>query len=106
MSDEQEKYSEIALEGGTYETTLTKKFTQRKIFEKADPRVLKARIPGSIDRIETRVGSAVKQGDTLMILEAMKMHNRIKAPMDGTIKAIQVTTGQKVVKGQTLIEID
>ena len=45
-------------------------------------------------------------GDTLMILEAMKMRNRIKAPLAGKVKAVHVAVGDKVVKGQTLIEIE
>ena len=44
-------------------------------------------------------------GDTLMILEAMKMRNRIKAPMDGKVKVVRVAVGEKVTKGQVLIEI-
>ena len=62
-------------------------------------------IPGVVAEIDTKVGNAVKQGDTLMILEAMKMLNRIKAPTDGTVKAIRVAAGEKVVKEQVLIEI-
>jgi len=103
---EQEQFTEIALESGTYESRVTKKFTRRKPFEKADPRVIKAAIPGVIEKIETRVGAMVSEGETLMILEAMKMLNRIKAPADGTIKVIRVAPGEKVTKGQVLLEIE
>ncbi len=103
---EQQQFCEIALEGGTYETRVTKKFTQRKPYEKNDPRIIKALIPGVVAEIDTQVGKAVKKGETLMILEAMKMLNRIKAPQDGTVKAIGVASGEKVTKGQVLIEIE
>ena len=103
---EQEQFTEIALESGTYESRLTKKFTLRKPFEKADPRVIKASIPGVIEKIDTRVGAKVSEGETLMILEAMKMLNRIKAPFDGKVKVIRVASGEKVTKGQVLIEIE
>ena len=103
---EQEQFTEIALESGTYESRLTKKFTLRKPFEKADPRVIKASIPGVIEKIDTRVGAKVSEGETLMILEAMKMRNRIKAPMAGKIKEVCVAGGEKVTKGQVLIEIE
>ena len=103
---EQEQFTEIALESGTYESRVTKKFTLRKPFEKNDPRVIKATIPGAIEKIETRVGAKVSKGETLMILEAMKMRNRIKAPMAGKIKEVCVAGGEKVVKGQVLIEIE
>ncbi|MFT3849291.1 MAG: acetyl-CoA carboxylase biotin carboxyl carrier protein subunit [Propionivibrio sp.] len=103
---EQEQFTEIALESGTYESRVTKKFTLRKPFEKVDPRVIKASIPGVIDKIETRVGAKVTQGEALMILEAMKMLNRIKAPVNGTVKVIRVAPGEKVTKGQVLLEIE
>jgi biotin carboxyl carrier protein len=103
---EREKFSEIALEGGTFETRVTRKFQGRKLYKKQDPRIIKAVIPGVVAAIETEVGNAVKQGDTMMILEAMKMLNRIKAQSDGTVKAIRVAPGEKVAKGQVLIEIE
>ncbi len=103
---EQEKFSQISLENGIFETRVTKKFELRKPYEKRDPRVIKALIPGSVNVIETEVGKLVKQGDTLMILDAMKMLNQIKAPQDGTIKVIRVAVGEKVTKGQVLIELE
>ena len=108
MSEQEQEiqHRPLALESGTYDTRLTRKFERRKLFEKQDPRVLKAAIPGAIERIDTPPGTKVSAGDTLLILEAMKMHNRIKAPMAGTVKAVYVAAGEKVVKGQILIEIE
>ena len=103
---EQQEFRTITLESGTYETRVTKKFTQRKPYEKNNPGIIKALIPGVVAEVDTQVGTAVKKGDTLMILEAMKMLNRIKAPQDGTVKAISVAAGEKVTKGQVLIEIE
>ena len=103
---EQQQFCTIALEGGTYETRVTKKFAQRTPYEKNDPRIIKALIPGVVAEVGTQVGAAVRKGDTLMILEAMKMLNRIKAPQDGTVKTISVASGEKVTKGQVLIEIE
>ena len=102
---EQEKFSQIALESGVFETRMTRKFNRRKPFEKQDPRIIKAVIPGVVAEIGANVGNDVKQGDTMMILDAMKMLNRIMAPQDGTVKAIRVAKGEKVAKGQVLIEI-
>jgi biotin carboxyl carrier protein len=104
--NENEKFTEIALENGTYETRVTRKYTQRKPYQKKDPRIIKAVIPGAIAEILTVAGKQVHQGDTIMILEAMKMLNRIMAPLDGTVKVIHVATGQKVSKGQILIELE
>ena len=103
---EQEQFTSIGLESGTYESRVTKKFTLRKPYEKDNPNVIKATIPGAIDKIDTSVGAKVSKGDTLMILEAMKMLNRIKAPADGVVKVIRVASGEKVTKGQILLEIE
>jgi biotin carboxyl carrier protein len=102
---EQKPFSQIALENGIFETRVTRKFALRKSYKKEDPGVVKAVIPGVVTEITTRTGNEVKQGDILMILEAMKMLNRILAPADGLVKSLRVAQGAKVVKGQVLIEI-
>ena len=51
-------------------------------------------------------GDTVASGDVLLLLEAMKMENEVKAPMDGTIKEVMVTDGQRVSEGETLIVIE
>ena len=104
MSD-QEIFSQIELENGIYETRVTRKFDRRRPFEKKNPGLVKAVIPGVVAEIGTEVGKSVRQGDVLMTLEAMKMLNWIMAPKGGTIKSIRVATGEKVSKGQVLIEI-
>lgn len=65
---------------------------------------LKAPMPGLIVGINVQPGDAVKKGDSLLILEAMKMENSLKAPGDGTIKTIRVSHGDRVEKGQVLID--
>jgi biotin carboxyl carrier protein len=104
--NEDEKFTEIALENGTFETQITRKFSRRKLYQKKDPRIIKAVIPGVIAEIHASAGKPVHQGDTLMILEAMKMLNRILAPLDGKVKAINVAMGEKVSKDQILIELE
>jgi biotin carboxyl carrier protein len=102
---EQEKFRQIKLESGIFETRLTRKFDLRKYYEKRNPGIVKAVIPGVVAEISAKVGDPVKLGDTVLTLEAMKMLNRITAPHDGTIKHIRVAKGQKVAKGQVLVEI-
>ena len=65
---------------------------------------LKAPMPGLIVDIKVQVGNAVKKGDIVLILEAMKMENVLKSAGDGTVKAIKVTPKQNVEKNQVLIE--
>jgi len=102
---EPKKYDRLALENGVYTTRLTAKYAARKPYEKKDPRLVKAAIPGVVAEIRTAAGSQVKQGDTLLVLEAMKMLNRIPSSLDSKVKAIHTTVGDKVVKGQVLIEL-
>jgi len=104
--NEQEKFTRIALENGVFETRVTRKFGLRKLFQKQDPRIIKAVIPGMVSQIDAENGKPVKKGDTILILEAMKMLNTVKAPQDGKIKHIRVKKGEKVAKGQVLIEIE
>lgn len=64
-----------------------------------------APMPGTILDVKVAVGQAVKSGDVLMILEAMKMENEIMAPHDGTITAVSVTKGTAVESGTLLCTI-
>lgn len=65
---------------------------------------LKAPMPGMIVGISVQTGDAVSKGDSMLILEAMKMENLLKAPGDGTVKTIHIAKGDRVEKGQVLIE--
>ncbi len=65
---------------------------------------IKAPMPGLIVGVSVQPGDVVGKGDSLLVLEAMKMENLIKAPGDGTVKIISVTKGDRVEKGQVLIE--
>ncbi|MEG1528830.1 MAG: biotin/lipoyl-containing protein [Clostridia bacterium] len=67
--------------------------------------VVNAPLPGNINVIKVTSGQAVKAGDTLFILEAMKMENEIVAPKDGKIGQIFVTKGATVSTGAPLVEI-
>jgi acetyl/propionyl-CoA carboxylase alpha subunit len=65
---------------------------------------VRAPMPGLIIDLKVRTGDVVKTGDTLLILEAMKMENVIKAPADATVRSVKVTMGEGVEKNQVLIE--
>ncbi|OAI42440.1 hypothetical protein AYO38_11465 [bacterium SCGC AG-212-C10] len=64
-----------------------------------------AQIAGRITSIKVKVGDAVKQGDVLLLLEAMKMENEIKAPADGNVTEIPVKEGDRVPEGTTLVVV-
>ncbi len=63
-------------------------------------------MPGKILAIKANVGQAVKKGEVVMILEAMKMENEITAPEDGTIASINVAVGDSVESGDTLATLN
>lgn len=64
---------------------------------------VEAPMPGMILSINVSVGQAVKEGDVLMVLEAMKMENEIKAPSAGTVTQIVATKGSSVETGAVLV---
>ena len=63
-------------------------------------------ITGKIISVNIKAGDAVKEGDTLCILESMKMENPILAPVDGTITEVDVTPDQVVKPGETIAKIE
>ncbi len=64
-----------------------------------------APLPGTINDIKVKVGDKVNAGDTVVILEAMKMQNNIEAESAGTIASINVNKGDAVMEGDTLVVI-
>ncbi len=62
-------------------------------------------MPGTILSVNVQNGSAVKKGDVLMVLEAMKMENEIMSPCDGTITSVNVQNGASVETGAVLCVI-
>ncbi len=89
-----------------YKTRLTTKFKNRKFYTKADPRMIKSVIPGTVRRIYVEEGQKVEKGERLLVLEAMKMRNYLKAPFLGKIKKIHVEMSNVVYKDQLLLEYE
>ena len=67
---------------------------------------LLAPIPGMIIEYKVKVGDKVKAGDTVVVLEAMKMFNNLSAPRDGIVKVIDYSAGDQVAKGDILCYIE
>ena len=64
---------------------------------------IEAHITGTVWKIEVAVGDMVEEGDTVVILESMKMEMPVEADDDGTVKEILVEEGQSVSEGDTLV---
>jgi biotin carboxyl carrier protein len=107
----------FAIEGIEYSVEVTTAYTetsqtftrgkqnQRGTRESTSNEV-KAPMPGIISDLKVSEGATVNTGDTLLVIEAMKMENPIKSPRSGTIKALLVKKGQEVPAGAALLAFE
>lgn len=110
--DKKAKEVVLNIDGQTFNITIEEPMDQllksmgldMSALQKAEP--IKAPMPGKILKIMVEVGQTVSKGDGLLILEAMKMENVLKASGDATIKAINIEEQKAVEKGQILIELE
>lgn len=100
------RYTSLDIDGVKYKTLLTEKYKQRKNYVENDPKMVTAFIPGTIVEIYVKEGKKVKEGETLLILEAMKMRNQLQSPFDGTIKKMHIKVNDLVSKNQLMIELE
>ena len=103
---EQEKLQIIMVHSAQYQTTYTKKYENRKVWEEPNLNHIKSYIPGTVVDIFIKEGQKVDEGESIMILNAMKMYNDIKMPFKGKILKINITKGQKIPKNYVMIEIE
>jgi biotin carboxyl carrier protein len=99
------EYPMLLTSSGQYKTTLTKKFENRKRWTKPDPLMIYAIIPGTIIDVYVKNGQKVKKGETILVLEAMKMQNQILMPFDGKIKKVHIQPDEKIAKHHLMIEL-
>ncbi len=67
---------------------------------------IKAPLPGGVLDITVKVGDTIKNGDTVVVLEAMKMENNIHSDKSGVVKTIEVSKGDSVLEGAVLITVE
>ncbi|HET8573301.1 MAG TPA: biotin/lipoyl-containing protein [Edaphocola sp.] len=109
--DKQKKELTLRINGVEYRVTvqepidllLQKMGLNMNLAKKAQS--IKAPMPGLVLNIMVEEGQALKKGDPVLILEAMKMENVFKAPEDAVVKSIKIKAGQAVEKGAVLIEL-
>ncbi len=100
------RYETLIVDDIKYRTLFNTKYNKRKSYKPTDPKKVTAFLPGTIQKIMVKKGSRVKEGDRLLILEAMKMRNDIIAPLNGVIKGIFVSEGEKVTKDHLMVEFE
>jgi biotin carboxyl carrier protein len=110
--DYQKKTFVFKVNGSVYTSTISDKYD--RLIDQLGMKIgvtqhigdVKAPMPGLVVEVAVAIGQTVMKGDKVLILEAMKMENVIKAAGDGVIKAVHVSKGIAVEKGQLLIEIE
>ncbi len=104
MSEEKE-LKNLIIQGAVYKTTFTKKFENRVNWEAPNENLLYSFIPGTIIDIFVKPKNKVKEGQTLLLLEAMKMQNQVRMPFDGEIVKIHVKKDEVIPNRHLMIEI-
>ena len=99
------EYPTLSISSGLYKTELTKKFKERKNWKAPDPKKIYTVIPGTILDVYVKPGQAMKKGEIILILEAMKMQNQILMPFDGKIKKVHIKPDDVLKKNHLMIEI-
>lgn len=97
---------DFAVTARKYKTLLTEKYKKRKFWENPSPYEILSFIPGTIIQIFVKEGRLIKEGEPLLILEAMKMQNKIEMPFTAKIKKINVAEGGKIPKDFLMIELE
>lgn len=69
-------------------------------------KLVKAPLPGTIFKLNVKIGDEVAAGETLLIMEAMKMENNIQSQVDGRVKSIMIKEGDAVLQDDILLELD
>ena len=111
-SDSETKSYSLTVNGNQYSVALSDEMDQLLsrlgLSDLAGKKVndIKAPMPGLVLKIEVEPGQDVTKGDSLLVLEAMKMENVIKSPGEGKIKSIRVAAGDKVEKNTVLVEFE
>ena len=99
-------YVDFVVTARKYKTLLTNKYRNRPLWNKHLPGEIVSALPGTIVRIVAKEGQPVEEGDLLIILDAMKMQNRILTPVAGIIREIYVKEGDKISKNHLIAKIE
>jgi pyruvate carboxylase subunit B len=106
MEENNSKYQDFVVNSAKYLTLTTTKFDKRKKWQKADPKEIRSIIPGSVIEILAVPGQEIKEGEVILILDAMKMYTKVEMPFDGVIKSINVAKGNRIPKNTILITLE
>ena len=100
------RFNTLIIEGTRYRTRLTPKYQNRGTWITPDENLITSIIPGTIVEVLVQEGQEIREGDSLLILESMKMRNQVVSPRDGTVKSIHVKSDETIPKNHVMIELN
>jgi biotin carboxyl carrier protein len=103
---EKVKFQTLEINYTKYKTILTSKYENRKAWEKPDEKKLLSVLPGTILKVNIKKGDKIKEGQVVIMFEAMKMISTIKASGSGVVRDVYVKQGDKVPKNFLMYEIE
>lgn len=106
MEKEQQELVDFIVTARKYKTTLTEKFKNRPVWHKPYVGDVISHLPGTIVELEVKVGDEVEAGQLLLIHQAMKMLNRVVAPISGVVSEVNVQISEQIPKDHLMVRID
>lgn len=103
--DKDKEFKNLVVQGTVYKTTYTWKFENRVRWETPNPNYIYSFIPGTVIDVFVKPREKVKEGETLLLLEAMKMQNQVRMPFDGVIVKVNVKKDEIIPKKYLMLEI-
>jgi biotin carboxyl carrier protein len=103
--DKKTRCKTLIIDGDRYRTRFNTKFENRKVWKNPNPKKITSSIPGTVIKLYVKVGQEVKKGDPILVLEAMKMKNKLLFHTDGKVKSIKVKEGEVVPKNHLMLEL-
>jgi biotin carboxyl carrier protein len=100
------RYKSLVIDSTKYRTLYNSKFINRKKWINPDHNKIISHIPGTIVKVFVTEDQQVQEGDSILILEAMKMKNRLVFHKSGRVKTVRVSEGQKVPKHYVMVELE
>lgn len=106
MEKTENEYVDFVVTARKYKTLLTAKYKNRKMWHKPFVGDVISHLPGTIIKLEVQEGQEVQAGQLLLIHQAMKMYNRVVAPVSGVITELGVKEGDKIAKDHLMVKIE
>lgn len=106
MEKTENEYVDFVVTARKYKTLLTAKYKNRKMWHKPFVGDVISHLPGTVVKLEVQEGQEVQAGQLLLIHQAMKMYNRVVAPVSGVITELGVKEGDKIAKDHLMVKIE